>query len=170
MKISIWIKNKIIRAKDQLRQQKPFKFILLMVAYNFLLDIITLPLFLLSMWILPDNNEIIDVDLIKIISAVVLAPIIETFLAQMLVILIARKFINSSTWIIMISALLFALGHGFDDPFRLVIMFVSGILLAFSYLHWLEKSKLLAYGVTCSIHFLHNFIIYIPVILYYSLT
>ncbi len=170
MKISVWIKNKFIKTKDRLKEQKPFKFILLVVAYNFLLDIIALPLFLLSMWIIPDNNEIIEVDLIKIISAVVLAPIIETFLAQMVVILIARKFIKSSTWIIMISALIFAVGHGFDDPFRLVPMFVSGILFAFSYLHWLERSKLLAYGVTCSIHFLHNLVLFIPAILYYSLT
>jgi len=170
MKIFSSIKIKIINSRERLKHKKPSKFIFTMVVYNFIIDIITLPLFLLSIWIYPDNHEIVDFDLIKIISVIVLAPLIETFLDQMLVILIARKFIKSSTWIIMISALSFSLGHGFDNLLRLIIMFFSGILLAFSYLHWLERSKLLAFCVTCSIHFFHNLIISTPVILYYYLS
>lgn len=135
-----------------------------MTGYNLLTDIVSLPFFVISE-LLGIEHQIPIMNPLKVfISYNVIAPIFETLLGQMIPILVARRYIKSSWIILLLSATLFAIPHSTLDIFRFIPSFLGGILLAFSFLHWLQFSVSKAYWTTCAVHFLHNVIVTIPLL------
>ena len=169
MSTLLTLKIRIQRIVDHLKRQPAIKFILLVTCYNLVVDVLVTPFFFFSGFLgverrYPDMNP---VELF--FTSITLAPILETLIGQMLPILIARRFIKSHVIIIAISAFVFALPHCTVDVTRFLPSFLSGILLAFTFLHWLNRSKTKAYWVTCGVHFLHNLVILGPFVLLESL-
>lgn len=93
----------------------------------------------------------------QFIYAVILAPLLETFLFQMCVIKILRKInkLNNSI-VVIISALIFGLQHFYSLEYILNTT-IAGIFLAYAFITY-EKKKLLPFCVVCIIHSLRNFI------------
>ncbi len=158
------IKHFIQDRIHHLEQQPALRFILIMTGYNLVADIVSVPFYLTSTS-LGIERQLPSLDpLVLFISYNVTAPILETFLGQMVPILVARRFIRSSWIILLISATLFAIPHSTLDIFRLIPSFLGGILLAFTFLHWLKFSVGKAYWITCAVHFLHNVIVTSPLL------
>lgn len=156
------LKNLITRMVKHLERQPPFKFILIMTGYNLIIDCIILPFFFVSMF-LGIEHQFPDINPRRLfILSITISPILETLLAQMVPILIARRFIKSSWIILTISAVVFAIPHSTLDISRFIPSFLSGLLLAFTFLHWLSLSVGKAYWTTCAVHFLHNVVITSP--------
>ena len=158
------LKNRIPIIVDHLKRQPAMKFLLLMTFYNLIVDVVVLPFFLISGFLGFEHSHP-DVNPVELfVAAITLSPILETLIGQMLPILIARRFIKSHIIIIAISAFVFALPHCTEDVTRFLPSFLGGILLAFTFLHWLDRSKTKAYWVTCGVHFLHNLIVLGPIL------
>lgn len=91
--------------------------------------------------------------------SVLWAPVLETFLCQFGVIELGKKLTSSATLLILVSAVLFGLGHiGRSMQSATVATFV-GLFLAFTYIHWLQRSqsKLKAFAAVALTHAIHNF-------------
>lgn len=159
----------IQRIINHLRRQPPIRFILFVVCYNLAIDILVIPFLVMFAALGVDyvSSNLSSAEFF--IIAIILAPIIETLLGQMLPILIARRFTKSSLIIIIISALVFALPHCTKNVTKFLPAFPAGIIYAFTFLHWLEKSKTKAYWITCAAHCLYNLILTSPIIFLRSL-
>lgn len=133
-----------------------------MLGYNLLIDCIVFPFFFITE-IFGIKHQIPNINpYMLFFTTIAVSPIIETLIGQMLPILIIRHFIKSSWIILVISAIIFTVPHSIVDISRAIPSFLCGILLAFSFLHWLKISINKAYWVTWAIHFLHNGIIMSP--------
>ena len=158
------LKNLIQRIISHLKRQPPFKFVLIMAGYNLIADCIALPFFFVAT-LLGIKHQIPDVNpRILYISGITITPILETLIGQMIPILIVRRFIKSPRIILIISAIVFAIPHSTLDISRFIPSFLSGVLLAFTFLYWLKLSIRKAYWITCAVHFLHNVIIASPLL------
>lgn len=94
--------------------------------------------------------------------AIFFAPIIETFLCQLIPIELLQRICKSflkkryPIVVLLITALLFALGHKYNIGY-IIAMFVPGVALALCY--WLFKNRddwRLAFGMTALLHFMMN--------------
>ena len=93
--------------------------------------------------------------------AVIIAPLIETFIFQYLIIefLLRFKKINIIT-IILVSALAFGLSHNYDFIYVLVIC-ITGFIYASYYLYLKTKGIKFPFLYICSLHALWNFLSFI---------
>ncbi len=91
----------------------------------------------------------------QFIFAVVIVPLLETLLFQLLPISLLRKFTGfSSGTVIIISSMLFGLQHCYS-PMYILHGFLIGLVLAYSYIVY-ENRENSSYWVVCSIHSLRN--------------
>ncbi len=90
------------------------------------------------------------------------APIVETFIFQFLLInvLLKIRLIKSAIAVVVISAIIFAIGHSYNI-YGNVYIFISGILLSYSFILYIKKRGS-AFWVVTAIHGLMNFIACLP--------
>lgn len=91
------------------------------------------------------------------ITSVIIAPVIETFFAQQLVIeILYRNFKGDKLKIygILISALVFGAFHWYN-VFAIIAGFITGIILAWNYMYFREKGT--AFLQTALLHAAYNF-------------
>jgi membrane protease YdiL (CAAX protease family) len=88
---------------------------------------------------------------------VVLAPMLETLLAQVLPIYLTQKFVKWKTNVIsvLISTLLFSLGHLSYSVWYFILIIPTGVLLALTYIIF-QKRKESSFWMTFSVHSFRN--------------
>ena len=94
----------------------------------------------------------------KFISVCFLAPLLETFFFQYLLI-DGLKWKVSKNYLIVISACLFGLSHFYSIPY-MIKTFIIGLVFGVCYLNWL-KEKPNSFMVTASVHSLYNLIVFV---------
>jgi uncharacterized protein len=94
------------------------------------------------------------------IISVIVAPLIETLLGQLLPIAILSRFTQNRAILITVSGLVFGLMH-FPVIEFLLAAFCVGIILSWGYLIKLPKGKLTAFTFVTLIHAFHNLIAYL---------
>lgn len=91
------------------------------------------------------------------LAAVVLAPLFETFLGQLLPIELARRVGASDQVCILISAVLFSLGHLYSGGIAsAVATFIGGGVFAYAYVSVRERGVGAGYMAAASAHAGHN--------------
>ncbi len=143
-------------------KMKPLKFIFTTVFIGFM-SMITIGIILFLIGV--DSDEIGKLDYTKFsvaylfLLAVVIAPIIETFIGQILPIkLIQYLFKNKSEIIsILFSAIIFSLMHISYSIWYSILIFPLAFLLAKTYVIF-QKRKESSYWMTTAVHALHNLI------------
>jgi hypothetical protein len=92
-------------------------------------------------------------------TAVIVGPLIETFLFQYLIFLILDNFKIGKKWIVLTSALLFALLHNYSF-LRIFYAFGGGIL--YSYAYWLcQIRKEYPFIIIFLIHAFYNLYVFL---------
>ena len=136
-----------------------------MTIYNLILIQLAIPFFFIAKF-LGIHKEYSHIDpRMKFISAIIIAPFLETLFFQMVPILIMRRFFKTTRIILIVSATIFAIAHCTVDISRFFPAFISGILLAFTFLHWLKLSIGKAYWITFAVHLLFNIVLVIPLLI-----
>lgn len=115
----------------------------------------------------PDTDSFISKSALtsQFILAVVIAPILETFLFQNCIIKFLRKIElirQNDLIIILLSAFLFGLLHYYDLGY-IINTTVLGIFLSYTFVTF-EKKNISPFFVTCIIHSFKNFISFIIVL------
>ena len=90
------------------------------------------------------------------VIAVVVGPILETAFAQALPILLGRRLFHSDTYAVLLSAWLFGWLHFGQGALLVLIMFTTGLVLAWTYVVWLERGHWQAFVMTFAVHALLN--------------
>ncbi len=106
------------------------------------------------------DQQIMKIDIFHIITAILIAPPIETFLGQALPIKIISKFSNSKRVQIIASALVFSLSHLPVLGFLFGAFFV-GIVLSWGYIVKSKESKTKAFWLITLSHSIHNLIAFL---------
>lgn len=91
------------------------------------------------------------------IEAVLMAPVIETFICQGFPIFVARVFSASFRMQVFISMVVFAVphfGHGIISG--ICAGLIGGFYFGFTYAHWRQKSRWTAFWIVALSHSLHN--------------
>jgi len=111
--------------------------------------------------ILGSTERVIDLDLWSLlVLSVVAAPIYETLLVQALPVWIARLCKARFSIQIISSVVPFTILHAIEGiQTGVAAGLVSGFYLAFTYVHWREKSLWTAFWVTAVSHAIHNAIV-----------
>ena len=152
--------NKFEKLYNDWTKLKPVKFT---IVTFFLSMLFTVPIFILFDLLGIRDSEIGGPDMEKygiigiLIIGVVLAPILETFLGQVLPIYLTQKFVKWRTNVIsvLISTLLFSLGHLGYSVWYFILIIPTGVLLALTYLIF-QGRKESSFWMTFSIHSLRN--------------
>lgn len=167
-KLKIWLE----RLDNYLKSLKKIKFILIITLFTYLAQILFSPLIvaLLSMIFVdfqgvPHPSSTIDSSGLYLFLSLFIAPATETLLCQTIPIhLLLNKKRPSKKNIfitILISSIIFTLGHNYSISY-LVGTFFIGAILAYSYIIYLLKARqslesyFSPYLVVFSIHFLKN--------------
>lgn len=95
-------------------------------------------------------------------SQVIFAPVVETFV-QLIVIILLLKIIKEKALIIFISAFLWAFIHALIAPLWGLTIFWSFIILSIVCLEYLKYSPTRAFIMTASVHLLQNLFIFISI-------
>jgi uncharacterized membrane protein len=105
-----------------------------------------------------DDRGLIDLSIGALfLVAVLIAPVLETMLAQALPIFVVRKFGGSFRVQIIISAVLFAACHFSEGVVTGISAgVIGGFYFGFTYAHWREKSRWASFWVTAASHAIHN--------------
>ncbi|ABR47267.1 Abortive infection protein [Alkaliphilus metalliredigens QYMF] len=160
------IRKKFLGIHNWLINLSPMIFVPLMTVFSYLILFSFIPVLLLIEkkfgYRGTFNNDSIDVFhneglLLVILLTVVLAPIVETAVFQMVPIRYLRKtnFLKEKPMItILISAVFFGLGHTYNI-IRVIETSLIGIILAYSYYIYLEKNYY-PFWIVTSIHGLRN--------------
>jgi len=96
-----------------------------------------------------------------VFSALVLAPLSETILCQVIPVGIIRK-LRGGFWAqVMFSNMIFAILHFWILGFipGMTAGLIGGFYFGFTYVHWRRKGIGPAYWSTALVHFLYNFVI-----------
>lgn len=109
----------------------------------------------------PISTKSQDADLdfgTRIIAEVVITPVLESLLLQLLLISILQKLTKKNVIIIIIATPLFSLSHLLNGPISVLNTLFTGFVLNFSYLYWLKRSgsRKIAVESSMYIHALHN--------------
>ena len=90
------------------------------------------------------------------IGVILVAPLIETLLAQWLPVRIGRIFTQRRALLIGLSTAVFTAMHLHAGAVGVAVGVSVGLILAFSFVHWQGVSSGRAYWITTAIHALHN--------------
>ena len=105
-----------------------------------------------------------------IIGALVVAPILETLLLQVLPISIAKTLHAPFSWQILVSVIPFAIMHFFSGiATGIGSGLIDGFYLAFVYIHWSKVSIWTGFWTTALTHMIRNFIglvLFLPQFMY----
>lgn len=140
----------------------PFAFILITTILSFIL-IIPIDLILIIFDIGENTIGALNYENYSVlglfISVVIIVPVTETFLGQVLPIKLTQKIIGNkrNTITVFISAILFSLMHFVYSPWYCLLMFPMGILLANTYIIF-QKRQESSFWVTTGVHSLRNLI------------
>ncbi len=132
----------------------------MVVFLSFVIIIPILPILFILDYVFGGSDEaILQLNFVDIILGLVLAPLIETFIAQWLVVKLLRmvQFTKEKdVFIAFVSAIVFGIGHTFSvgDVFR---GFVIGLLFAYSFILYEHKKKS-PFWIVAAIHFVRNLI------------
>lgn len=145
---------------DKIISTRPLNLVLVMTFSSVMLTLSILPILatINSVW----PGEIANEGYSKFslfILAVVIAPIVETFLFQFVVIEILRKWISSSIIIVLLSSGLFAISHLSSYAYGLSNFF-TGAILAYTYLLAIKR-KFSPFLCTTAVHSLRNVIVFV---------
>lgn len=100
-----------------------------------------------------------------LLTAVFLAPVLETLLLQMLPIGIARVCGAGRGGQVAVSLVVFAVPHFLVSPLTgLTAGLVGGFYFAFTYTHWRRQSLARAFGMTFAQHTLYNAVVAVIVV------
>lgn len=91
-----------------------------------------------------------------VLLAIVLGPIIETALAQWLPIALGRRLFESDTYAVLLSAWIFGWLHFNQGALLVLIMFTTGLVLAWTFVVWRERGLWQAFLMTFAVHALLN--------------
>lgn len=122
-----------------------------------------------------DLSERTDLDSMSswrlFVSAVVVAPFVETLIFQSFPVAIARG-LRWGFWPqVALSNALFALAHfGVGAGTGIGAGLISGFYIAFTYVHWRETSFRAGLWMTTGVHALHNFVLIAIVLVDRALT
>ena len=149
----------IFRATDcALRELRPSVFVFVMTILTILIILPFLPVFhALEVFAVPGGGPSLleESPLYQLVVVVLLAPLFETLIFQTAPILISRKHSSLSPGtIILASSLFFAVAHSYSIAY-IFYAFLIGLLLAYSYTMYLEKT-VSAFWVVATIHSLRN--------------
>ncbi|NDV15384.1 CPBP family intramembrane metalloprotease [Muricauda sp. TY007] len=141
---------------------KPTGFIFTTLILNFLLLI---PIFFFLIYFDISEDEIGGIDISKysiwrlFLVAVILAPLIETFIGQLLPIKLIQKILGEKFRVValFISAIIFSLGHFGYSIWYSIIMLPMGFLLGETYIIF-QKRKESGFWMTSAVHSLRNLI------------
>lgn len=154
--------NKFEKRYDDWTKLKPIKFT---IVTFFLSMGFTAPIFIVFDILGIRDSEIGGPDMEKygiigiLIIGVVLGPILETLLAQALPIYLTQKFVKWKTNVIsvLISTLLFSLGHLGYSVWYFILIIPTGVLLALTYIIFQERKES-SFWMTFSVHSLRNLV------------
>jgi hypothetical protein len=107
----------------------------------------------------PDLSQMGDSSLF--VLAVVLSPVVETLIFQLLPVFLLSRWHRSGTEKYLASSIPFALlhsSHGFGIFIGVGV--VCGAIFAFSAVWWVRRSFAASFWVVCSVHAIHNFYFY----------
>ena len=90
------------------------------------------------------------------VLAIVVGPILETAFAQWLPIALGRRFFQRDSYAVLLSAWIFGWLHYSQGALLVLIMFTTGLVLAWTFLVWLKRSVLAAFFMTFGVHALLN--------------
>jgi membrane protease YdiL (CAAX protease family) len=152
--------NKFEKLYDDWTKLKPVKFT---IVTFFLSIAFTVPIFILFDILGIRDYDIGGPDMEKygiigiLIVGIFLGPVIETFLAQVLPIYLTQKFLKWKTNLIsvLISTLLFSLGHLGYSIWYFILIIPTGVLLALTYIIFQERKES-SFWMTFSVHSLRN--------------
>jgi hypothetical protein len=112
----------------------------------------------LALFVPTDRKLLLDLPYYQfVLLGVLLAPIIETLVFQALPVGVARLFKASFRWQVAAATILFAAAH-FTESIAVGVGagLVGGFYLAFTYVHWRERSRWTAFWTTAVSHGIHN--------------
>ncbi len=93
------------------------------------------------------------------LDVLILAPIVETLLSQWLPISVARRLKQSVPVQIGVSALLFSAAHCGSGLAGILAAIIPGIVFAYVWVKWRDRSTWWAIGATSLTHFWVNFLV-----------
>jgi membrane protease YdiL (CAAX protease family) len=91
------------------------------------------------------------------IWVVVIAPPLETLTSQAVPIYLLSIITKKRITIVLVSSVIFAFMHSSEPLFVILMIFLTAIIYAFSFLVYKSKGFMKAFAVTTSIHILFNF-------------
>jgi membrane protease YdiL (CAAX protease family) len=149
------------------KNMKPLSFILTTTFLNF---IFMIPIVLVLVYFDIDDNEIggIDIENFSFLgfffTVVIFGPIFETLIGQLIPIKLIQKILRNKLNIIavLVSAIIFSLGHFGYSIWYSLISFPLGLLLAKTYIIF-QKRKESSFWVTTAVHSLRNLIAVISI-------
>jgi membrane protease YdiL (CAAX protease family) len=152
--------NRVEKLYDDWKKLTPFKFVLTTTG---LIILLTIPFAIIFELVgISDKNiggpTMNKFGLIEsILLAVIIAPLIETYLGQALPIYLVQKFVKWKTNIVAIgfSTLLFSLGHVQYSIWYFILVAPVGLLLASTYIIFQDRKES-AFWITCFVHSLRN--------------
>ncbi|UTH74365.1 type II CAAX prenyl endopeptidase Rce1 family protein [Chromobacterium sp. IIBBL 290-4] len=105
----------------------------------------------------------------KALQAVIFAPLLETFIFQVLVIELARRCRFSVPSQYLLGILVMFLPHAWRYfPYGIVSGIFMGFSLTYCYLHWRERSCPYAFWTTAATHSLYNALVAVLLTAYLS--
>jgi len=141
-----------------LRSLPTAKFILVMTLISYIVSYILYILLVLLMKVDMGRPEFEKIPIVLLFLFVaIIAPIVETFIFQYLIIRILKKinfFKNRMVLVMFISAVVFGASHTYSI-FYMFMTFISGLLLAYAFIVY-EDKKASAFWVTMAIHSFKN--------------
>ncbi|MGM0410154.1 MAG: CPBP family glutamic-type intramembrane protease [Bacillota bacterium] len=144
------------------------KFILVMTFFTYLIIIPFIVLFILFGYKEIDGPvSLISLSYIEFFELVFIVPILETFIFQLVIIRLLSKIKmirDKKKIIIFISAFLFGIQH-FYSLIYIIITFIIGILLAYSFIIYENKNKS-SYWTVTFIHSLRNLVNFVLLLIY----
>ena len=84
--------------------------------------------------------------------AIVIGPILETIVAQWLPLAIGRRLFDNDAYAVLLSAWLFGWLHYTQGALLVLIMFTTGLVLAWTFLVWRARGRLQAFLMTTGVH------------------
>ena len=91
-----------------------------------------------------------------VLLAIILGPVLETVLAQWLPIALGRRLFRSDLYAVLLSAWLFGWLHFSQGALLVLIMFTTGLVLAWTFVVWRERGRWPALAMTFAVHALLN--------------
>lgn len=146
----------LIKTDQWLRGLSPLSFIGVMSLALLLVVIVLSPILLLTPGEAPDDGLAGQNVVLVFILLILAAPIIETLIAQTLVITVCMKYLKLKAWIAtLISSIVFAIGHHGDYKWMFVTFFM-GLLLAYSFVIYRDKKTFSPTLLVIILHAIRN--------------